>query len=159
MSEVINGSRTSFGRRDVEKVAPYEAGGSGPVRELIQPLLTVAGDADLAAAAATDETVLEIPANSFILDAYINVKTAFTATTAASITAGSESDPNGLVTAAGVGAKANLTANSWQQCDGALVGASWGSADESIVAAWNAADSTAVGEAAILVRYIPPLVA
>jgi hypothetical protein len=156
-AEIINGSRTHFGPRTVQKDFPYEAG-DGSIKQLIAPLLTVAGDADLLEASANDETVVEIPAHSLILDAKIYVKTAFTATTAASITAGSETDPNGLITAAGVGAKAALTANSWQTCDGALVGAKWATADESVVAAWNAADSTAAGEGAILIRYIPPLV-
>lgn len=157
--EIINGTRhVVAGPYEVEKKAPYEAGGSGPVRELIQPLVTVAGDADLAEASANDATVEKLPAHSLILDAWIFVETAFTATTAVSITAGSETDPDGLITAAGVGAKAALTANSWQQCDGALVGAKFATAAESIVAAWNAADATAAGEGAILVRYIPPLV-
>ena len=155
--EVINGARHSFGPREVVKNAPYEAG-DGTIKNFIAPLLTVAGDATLLAASSTDETVEKIPAYSLILDAWLYVKTAFTATTAVSITAGSEGTTAGLVTAAGIGAKANLTAHSWQQCDGALRGASWDSSDASIVASWNVADATAAGEGALLVRFIPPLV-
>lgn len=154
--ENINGSRRTFGPVTVVKDAPYEAGDR--VKDLVAPLLTVAGSATLLAANTNDQTVAVLPAHSLILDARIYVKTAFTATTAVSITAGSETDPDGLITAAGVGAKAALTDNSWQTCDGALVGAKFAAAAESIVAAWNAADATAVGEGAILVRYIPPLV-
>ena len=153
--EIINGARTSFGPRTTEKAAPYEAGEL--CEEIVVPLLTVAGSATLAAADANDETVFTIPAHSLILHAYIYVDTAFTATTAVSITAGSVTDPNGLVTAAGVGAKAALTANSWQLCDGALVGAKFAAAAESVVAAWNAADSTAAGEGALVIKYIKPL--
>jgi len=154
-TEIINGSRTSYGPQETIKNAPYEAG--DVVKHLVAQLLTVAGSADLLVEVAADETVIEIPANSFIYDSYLNVKVAFTATTAVSITAGSETDPDGLVTAAGIGAKANLLANTWQQADGVLHGASWGTSDESIVAAWNVADATAVGNGALVVMFIPPL--
>jgi hypothetical protein len=155
-TEIIEGSRTSFGPRTVAKDMPYEAGAR--IKEIVAPLLTVAGSADMLVAGSTDETIMQIPAHSLILDAWIYVKTAFTATTAVSISAGSETDADGLVAPGGVGAKAALVANSWQQCDGALVGAKFATADESIIASWNAADATAAGEGAIHVQYIPPLV-
>ena len=155
--EIINGSRTSYGPRETIKDLAYESGHG--VKELIARLYTVAGSATLMAASADDETVMQIPAHSLILaDSQLFIKTAFTATTAVSITAGSETDPDGLITAAGIGAKAALLANVWATLDGALVGAKFATAAESIVAAWNVADSTAVGEAAMIVRYIPPLI-
>jgi len=153
--EIISGARTSYGPKSVEKEAPML--GQNHRKQIRIPLLTVAGSATLLAADANDETVMQIPANSLVVDGYIYVKTAFAATTAVSITMGSESDPNGLITAAGVGAKAALTAKSWAQLDGALVGATWGTADESIIASWNAADATAVGEAQCTLEYIAPL--
>lgn len=154
---VINGARTTVGGpREVVKDSPYDV--DEIAKTIVLPLLTVPGSADLAVASSTDSTVHVIPAHSLVLQSYIYVKTAFTATTAVSITAGSETDPDGLITAAGAGAKANLTANSWQIADGALVGAKFATADESIVAAWNVADATAAGEGALFVKYIPPLV-
>ena len=155
--EIINGSRTSFGARETVKDIAYESGHG--VKELVARLVTVPGSATLMAASATDATVLQIPAHSLILgDSQLYIKTAFTATTAVSITAGSETDPDGLITAAGIGAKAALLANVWATLDGSLVGAKFATAAESIVAAWNVADATAVGEAAMVVRYIPPLI-
>ena len=155
--EVLQGSVNHFGPRQVE--TDNAADSDSLVRQLVQPLVTVAGTASLIVAADSDDTVAKIPANSVIKRAWLYTEDAFTATTAVSITAGVTGNADALVLAAGIGAKAQLTALSWNEGDGDGIGIEVGTSDVAIIAAWNAADATAVGNAVLVVEYMPPLTA
>lgn len=155
--EIIQGSVNHFGPRTTE--VDNAADSDSLVRQLVQPLVTVAGTASLIVAADSNDTVNKIPANSVIKRAWLYTEDAFTATTAVSITVGVTGNADALVLAAGKGAKAQLTALSWNEGDGDGIGIEVGTSDVAIIAAWNAADATAVGNAVLVVEFMPPLTA
>lgn len=165
--EIISGSRNFFGPRTSEK--DYAGGLTEElVRTLVQPIVTTAGSAVITPPAdySANDTVNVIPANSLIKSCHIYVEDAFTSTTSATgIDVGlvkqsdgtTAIDLNGLITVAGVGAKANLTAFKWDAGDGALIGAPTGIADGVLYAKWAGGTDTLTGNAVVVVEYIPPL--
>lgn len=155
--EVIGGSANHFGPRDSEMDLPLSNAEEVMVRTIIVPLRSVASVASLIATqSALDAADLVIPAKSMLVRAYLNVKTAFTATTAVSITVGIDGNADALITAAGKGAKAGLVADSWHIADGDGLGLTVGASDVHVVAAWNAADATSLGNALLVIEYMPP---
>jgi hypothetical protein len=156
---ILQGSVNHFGPRTTETDNAADPSSDGLIRKLVQPLVTIAGTASLIVAADSNDTVNKIPANSLIKRAYLYVEDAFAATTAVSITAGVTGNADALILAAGVGAKAQLTDLSWNEADGDGIGIEVGTSDVEIIAAWNAADATAVGNAVLVVEYMPPLTA
>jgi len=154
---VLQGSVNHFGPREVETDNPAYANGD-LVKRLVQPLVTIPGDVSLIVPADADDTVNMIPANSLLKRSWIYVEDDFIAGTAVSITVGiSGGLGDEIILPGGVGVIAGLTSLSWNESDGSGIGLEVGPADVAITAGWNVGDATAVGNAVLVVEYIPPL--
>ena len=105
----------------------------------------------------TDAGTLQIPANSLVKAAYLEVDVAFISGGAATLELGVETVAGGTVDADGLDtlAKAVLTTKSWHVLDGAIVGATVGTVAVQI----SIDDAIAVftaGTGRLIVEYIVP---
>jgi hypothetical protein len=104
-----------------------------------------------------DAGVLVIPANAFVVRAYLEVGEAFTSGGSATLELGVEGVDGSTVDADGLDtiAVAALTAGSWAVLAGAIVGATVGTADVQISVDDATATFTA-GKGRLIVEYIEP---
>ena len=162
---VVGGVVVQDGPRTTEQDTPFYVSQKAK-KEAWFPLVTTAGSASLYAAQSTsDNSLLVIPAYSFIVSCAIFVDAAFTSTaTATGIDVGlvkasdltTEVDFNGLIAVGGVGEKANLTAHNADAGDGALIGNDIGANDACLYALWAGGTDTLTGTAMVYVEWIEP---
>ena len=164
---LLAGSINHFGPRTTEQDSPFLIPDEAR-KAAYFPLVTTAGSLLLYTAQSTsDESLLVIPAYSYIVACAIFVDAAFTSTSAATgIDVGlvkdsdltTEVDFDGLIAVGGVGAKANLTAHNADAGDGALIGNDIGAYDAQLYAKWatGGASDTLTGTAVVYVEWIEP---
>ena len=156
MSEVLSGSRVSFGPRTVETKAPYTQAYSS-VKELHVPI----NYDDLPVVSATDATVQSIPANAFILRAILHVQEAFTSGGAATMSIGLYESDGTEIDLDGIDVDIALAAiNAVGErviCDGALVNGLQGigtAAGQVVVVESSGANPYTAGKATLVIEYV-----
>jgi len=154
-TEVVNGSRTNFGPKSVESKAPYTV--SYPsFKELHVPVVYD----DLPVVSADDATVQSIPANAWIEQAILHVKTAFTSGGAATMSIGLYQSDGTVIDLDGIDVDIALAAINADAervlCDGALVANTAGvgsAAGQVVVVESSGANPYTAGEAELVIRY------
>jgi len=155
MSELINGARTSFGRRTTEKKAACILPSSTPTKTMVVPFnydeLPAVGDAE------NDATYALIPANAIIKSSHLYVETAFLGGTSYNI--GLHQADGTVIDLDGIDAGvllAALTANTWIVNDGAHVGAAPGIGAAAAQVTVVATGTFTAGEGKLVIEYIEP---
>ncbi len=153
MSEILNGSRTSFGPRAVEAKAPSTIAYSS-VKELHVPI----NWDDLPVVSANDSTVLSIPAHAWIESATLHVIELFTSGGAVTLDIGLYESDGTVIDLDGIDAVIALAAinevGERVLCDGALVSNTGGiGANAGQVVAVEGTSTFTAGRAVLVIKY------
>lgn len=158
IEQTSTGVRKNYGPRTDEDKAPAKHNSAGAVKELVVDF----NYDDLPGNDQNDNLILDIPADSLVVDAYGYVTEAFNSTSGTTTVDvglvdfdGGANDPDGLIATFVTADGSSEPAGTWVVGAGALVGASVTEEDQQVVVTPSVADLTA-GSARVIVRYIDP---